>query len=455
MPRYFRIALEWLIPLLVAAIGFWVVIATFWPGFMSHDSVVQLGQARSLQLTDSHPPIMALLWHVSDRIIAGPAGMLLFMNVLYWAGLVLFFRFLCAPLWFRAASFSFVAIYPAVFCIQGIIWKDVLMQSALAAMLGLALVYHRTRHWAALVGGIVLYVLALGARHNAAAAGWSLLALFAAAHPLLGKRSLALRILLAAAAAFIMTLLIHQATALSSARLAKQTNYWQTMLIFDLAGMSVQTNTNLFSQDTGSIRGDVTMKELKAAYNPREHLDLYKRCVRKRGGKCEVALRRTHDPVELRALKRNWRDAVWNHPGAYFQHRSVVYQHLIGMGVGIKSPVTGIKGNDLGIQLAPSPFRERILKLVRGYYETPFFSVWVHLAVLSFLAGVAFMLLLQKGETLPFSLASSGLLYNASFFIFTGAPDFRYSVWTILMTLLTAIALLGQALRWKRAIRRG
>ena len=51
--------------LLVAAF----IVLLFYPGIMSNDSIASLRQARSFEFNDWHPPVMALIWSVLDRIV--------------------------------------------------------------------------------------------------------------------------------------------------------------------------------------------------------------------------------------------------------------------------------------------------------------------------------------------------------------------------------------------------
>mgnify|MGYP000391599521 CR=1 FL=1 len=112
-------------------VGISVTAATFYPGYMSPDSVRQLKQARSASYDDWHPPIMALVWGILDSVIPGPVGMLVFHNILFWSGLGLTIslvapRSLLAPVLVLAVGF-----FPSVFALLSTIWKDVGMASAL------------------------------------------------------------------------------------------------------------------------------------------------------------------------------------------------------------------------------------------------------------------------------------------------------------------------------------
>src|SRR5664279_3134968 len=64
-------------------------VTVYYPGYMSPDSVVQLGQARNGVDNNVYPPLMDYIWSVTDRILPGPAGMLVLHNAVFWFALAL------------------------------------------------------------------------------------------------------------------------------------------------------------------------------------------------------------------------------------------------------------------------------------------------------------------------------------------------------------------------------
>ena len=61
----------WAAALLGLAVSLWV----FWPGYMSWDSAFQWWQSRHDTFDSVHPPLMAMIWQLSDRVVPGPGGM--------------------------------------------------------------------------------------------------------------------------------------------------------------------------------------------------------------------------------------------------------------------------------------------------------------------------------------------------------------------------------------------
>src|SRR5438270_9612044 len=70
-----------IITLLIVMLGITFTVYCYYPGNMSSDSLDQYTQGRTGMFNDWHPPVMSYLWSLMDKVIPGPAGMLIFNNV--------------------------------------------------------------------------------------------------------------------------------------------------------------------------------------------------------------------------------------------------------------------------------------------------------------------------------------------------------------------------------------
>lgn len=70
------------VPISIGVVSTIIVIA-FFPGVMINDSEAALQHERSLEPTDWHPPIMALLWRYLDVVSRGP--LLILVALAYFA----------------------------------------------------------------------------------------------------------------------------------------------------------------------------------------------------------------------------------------------------------------------------------------------------------------------------------------------------------------------------------
>src|SRR3569623_3549484 len=84
-----------------------------YPGYMSFDSVFQLGEARADHFSDAHPPAMAELWRLVDHVIAGPLGMLLIQSTCFLAAVFLLIRRRMKPQTAALAALD-VLLFPTV-----------------------------------------------------------------------------------------------------------------------------------------------------------------------------------------------------------------------------------------------------------------------------------------------------------------------------------------------------
>jgi len=102
---------------------------------------------------------------------------------------------------------------------------------------------------------------------------------------------------------------------------------------------------------------------------------------------------------------------------------------------------TGISRNPLGVPLTRSEAGTAVVELLTALPKFPFYATWLYALLELALLVIGTFDFLKRGRPLCLCLSLSGLLYLLTFFLATGAPDFRYSVWTILTTLLAACSL--------------
>jgi low affinity Fe/Cu permease len=438
----------WLTIGALALIGFFSVWWVYRPGFMSVDSVAQLGEARSGAFTDFHPPILALIWRYLDEIWPGPIGMLILLDGLFWLGLAIFFRLLRWPLWARASSLIVAGFQPAVFMLLGTIWKDTLMQACLIAGASAILLaaYSGRRLW--WLVALPLMFVAIAARHNGIGAAWPLLAI-----PIFGVGRIARfrrfwQLALSLAVALVIALTLRQGSSLLSRKIAAPSEYWQMTPIFDLAGMSLQVDELLMKPEDGILSPGVTLARVRQVYSPRDHLRLYK-CSSKN---CTPAFVRTRDAEKLRTLSASWQRAIWAHPGAYLAHRWLVFRELLRLDPRKVEISTGISRNRLGVPVTRSEAAVTVVKLLGGLPNVPFYATWIYVLLECALLLIGAFDFFKRGRPHCLCWSMSGLIYLATFFFATGAPDFRYSTWTILTTLLAACSLAGFARRPARSV---
>ena len=106
---------------------------------MGYDSLSQWYQVnRILPIDNWHPPVIVYLWRALNVVVNGPLGLLIFQQVLYWAGLgLLVFSFSERNSWKRKIIvLTALGFFPVVWFATASVWKDALMISSLLFSIG-------------------------------------------------------------------------------------------------------------------------------------------------------------------------------------------------------------------------------------------------------------------------------------------------------------------------------
>ncbi|MEO8177422.1 MAG: hypothetical protein ABI895_01190 [Deltaproteobacteria bacterium] len=423
----------------VAALGFGVTLYLCAPGYMAFDSGVQLEQARSFEFLDDHPVLMALVWHYTDRVLPGPIGILLLATGLSWAGLGGIFWALPGPLFWRALGILGVGFFPPVFSCFPTVMKDALMHGALLA--GLACIAAPTRRAFALrsLSAFVLFLFAIGVRHNAAAATWPFLALPFLRWLPIQKRWLRLLVAsgIALGLAFGMTRLLDRALA----PLSHQTEFWQYVPAFDLAGMSLQEEEVLVEPETTVLTEGMGLEEIRTLFRVDYGAMLYY-CIPFQGERCVHLFRQTLDGQELRQLSDNWLRAIWRHPGAYLAHRFDFARALFTVNRGPKELyyLEGAPHHPLANDYPTKRRAVRVMAWLERHLKHVPYQPWIYALIAVVLIPVSLFRYRRTEHVLPLLFALSASSCLLSVMVGASSTNYRYCVWTIAGAVLSLVA---------------
>jgi len=368
-----------LIVAIAAACGAGIAIVLLYPGQYPYDAANQLWQARTGHLGDGSPVTMAALWSLLLWLTGNPAALFLVNVVLFWAGLAL-----CA------ASFD----VPPVLRIAPLI---VIGLSPLALL--------QMRH-------------VLTDAHFAAA---MMLAIGFAARGLVGGKGTAL-VACTAAVAF----------ALDRSLVKRPITTWPTLVLWDLAAISVVHDTLLLPAFTHGH--GLTVEELERAKAFDEAVDapLFQRSQ----SAVNDGYGRPYTPAQKRELLAAWYSAVTTYPGAYLHHRLRTFGLLIGTHEDLPgfAYIHGrIQYNDnpaLPDMLAPRA-QETLYRLAARLEPGWVFAALPYL-VLSIVACVAGWIRRDRPTgVLALAVAGSALAYAAAYVFLAPAADLRYLTWPI------------------------
>ena len=439
--------MPWLVIALAGALAYGLTLYLFAPGYMSSDSGVQLVQARTLNLRDDHPILMALLWHCTDRLLPGPLGMFVLASGLYWAGLSGFFTAVRGAVALRAAGLFAVGFFPPAFIVVPAIWKDTLMQAALVAALAALVVPTRRAAVLRHVLAMVFFLVAIGVRHNALAAVWPLLAFaLLRLHGLAGRPAwvrLGLASVVSVALTLGLTLVLKQALT----PLAEQRNFWQKAASYDLAGMSLQTGKLLIEPGSGLLVPGAGLDDIRDLYRDGLYGPRLYYCKPFQGNACAQLFRWLTETRALGHLSRNWRRAIVEHPGAYLAHRKNQTLSLLGWRDGPTENfyLGSAPHHRLARDYPPRPHTVSLLRWLDARLPGLMFRPWLYLLVSIVLLPLAVFRWLRAGTVLPLLLLLSGLCYALSTFIGAVTTDYRYMVWSNLSTVLAVVSFWGPA----------
>jgi hypothetical protein len=441
---------------MVGLLAFGATVALFYPGFMSRDSGDQLQEARTALTTDHHPVLMALIWRLVDRIVPGPPGMLVLISAIYWAGLTGILWALNGPMLARAIGLLVVGFFPPSWNCVAAIWKDPFMHGVmLAGVACLIAPIGRARGFRYFLA-LVLFVFAIGLRHNAAAAVWPLLVLLLIELPVLAGRPHRLRLVLAGGASLVLTLALTLGLQRALAPLAKPEHFWQETPAFDLAGISLNAGRVVIDPDTDLLTPGMGLEEIRKQFRPDYQVALYY-CAVFSPSDCVFVFNRLGRPEQRAKLVRNWFRAVLTHPGAYLAHRSNMAARILRLG-NLEKPRSfyyiqdGPPLHPLAQHYHPPARTLRVLAWLDLQQTWVGFAPWIYVLVSVLLLPVCLVWHLRGGPLLPLIFLLSGLSYLASVLLTAGGPDVRYTAWTLLCAMLALTTILLSS--WDRAAER-
>jgi hypothetical protein len=321
-----------------------------------------------------------------------------------------------------------------------LICKDSLMQAALVAAASVLIL--PTARWkiARYVLALLLFTIAIGARHNASTGVWPLLALPLLSFPVLRARPRWLRLLAASAASLVLTYALTVGVDRVTSPLAEKTEFWQMLAVFDLAGTSVRAGKLLVEPETGVLTEGMGLDEIRPLYQPVYGARLYY-CIPFQGRRCVPLFRLTTDPQQLHALARNWLHAIVENPVAYFKHRRTVVKSLLGIKTGAPGAFyySGVPHHPLGAVYPPSDRAARTYTWIDSQVPKLWFQPWVYVLMGCLLLPVALIWHFRGGPVLPALFVLSGLSYELGLFGAVSSTPYRYGVYTIFCVVLALV----------------
>jgi len=415
---------------LVAAVAAVATIALLYPGQYPFDSAYQLWQARSGEFNDVSPVVMTALWSMLLSAGASPAALFCLNLVLFWAGVALCVTAIVRGVLARIVLVVVLGGLPLTLAEMAHVLSDAHLAAILTLASGFAAHALVDRRGSASIACIVLLIYAGAVRHNALVAivpyafvlAWTWLA-----HDRHRGR--------AAAGATVALCLASFAFAfgLDRALVRDRATVWPSIAVWDLAAISVATNTLLLPPFT---RGPgLTVDELvtTGAFDPATNTMLFQ----KTHSGMRDGLGDPYSTDQLRALFAAWFRAVREHPLAYAHHRLRTFWLMIGPHRG------ALQGASYFVARTPYRDNPSLPTALAPRAQRAFYALadalrpgWLFAALPYLLSSVAALVLGTRrlGDSnarIAIAIAASALLYASTFVPLAPGAELRYLTWPI------------------------
>jgi hypothetical protein len=435
---------------LLCILCFGLTIWAFYPGFMSPDSIANLADGRASEFHDINSPVMSYLWGKLDRIIAGPALMLVLQNVVFWSAAACFWHATHKRSFRLGLCLILFALLPQIFSQLPVIWKDVGFGASLFLSAALLYLADKTKNRVAFFASILFLFYGSAARLNALPAILPLTVWtgFIACRIFEIKKKKLLPVFIGAGYFIALSVTVYfvhwQITE------GKTVYPFQQVYLYDLAAISVERNEALFP-DYILKDGNFSLEKVKTRYNERSVADLIFENVPDQGDLPVLKLSSNAD--EISALRQKWLETLTGNPLVYLKHRGRVFAQLMGLAPSVTRPFW-----DPGFSENPPEFRSeenfgtKILMKYFGIFQRPFPQTFFFRAVL-WLLPVGYFLWRAikdrlKGDwEIVFVLSISCLLFTFAYFPTTPSTEFRYLFWSAISSAIVVI--FGTHLLWQ------
>lgn len=441
-------------PLWPCALLTLLYVALYFPGSLSIDSVQFLQFWESSTYRDNYPLFPCLYLGAINSTFGSPV---LFIAINCFVSFYSFFYLInqtSSSINVKVTCIVLFALWPTSMAMFGIAWTDVLLISYF--FLYLALSQYLRDNLSRGFFHVALPVIALlsiaifisGIRHNAIS--FLFPAILYDVFTLTCFYFKRIRQITAAAISIGASLFISVAllltTAFAAPKIAKseRAEFWQHTAKFDLAGISIKSNSLQFSDITYP---NGTLDDIKALYVPYSSAQLssgnFYFTQSPNPGQRFNNFTTTNNPAILSELKKQWANSIIKHPISYLEHRIDFAMCLAGLNGNNKylAPVyDGIVPNTLGI----TPRPEFSIWITRPLYDlsrtTPLFSLWIYLLLHLFACIFSISMKIGNPHTYTILLACS-MSYFTTTSILAFSADFRYIFPCISLSLFSVIHL--------------
>jgi hypothetical protein len=413
------------------------------PGHFEPDSLWQLGQGRAGVFNTWHPPVMAWLLGIADRLSPGAPFYIVFTGALFYGGLLAFATLERRPRLITLPVAAVVVVSPLVLIYQGVVWKDVLFADA--AMAGFAALAWAGRLWSRaslrlclLLLACSLFSLAALTRQNGFVVPICGAAVVFAISLARGRPGFPAKVRMARSAGLCFAALALMAITVCAAGYEftvhgdgapENLHQLRHLQVYDLAGathLDPKLDLSVLRRDDPGLERFVRTQaapnyETAGADN-----------LEKLRGAGRFLI------PEGDAAGRQWAELILRHPILYLRTRAGVFLSTVLTPSSEACPVvfTGVDGQepqllrDAGLAARNDPKDQWDDRYATAFVGTPVFSHILYGALLLILLVLA-LRDIARGDHRPeliatVAMSAAALLFAVSFFVISNACDYRY-----------------------------
>jgi hypothetical protein len=429
LPRTLLISV---VTLLAAAFGLTLLI--FYPGVMTYDAKFVYEDIAKGAMGDWQSPVMVWLWGLIDPIAPGAGSMFLLIATTYWLGFGVLSLVLASRGKACALLLPLLAMTPPALAFAGIIWRDVLLATCWLLAAAIAFALSERPSWTRLIGqALAISLIALGVllRPNALLAA-PILAAYAIWPLRLTLRKVVILYLSAVIGLFGIVQFVYYGVLD-----AKRQHPLQTIMIFDLGGISHFAKENQFPVDWSEAENTMLLNN---CYQPTQW-DIYWRL-----DPCDFVMRKVEREKGLfgtPAISSAWLAAVLRHPVAYLQHRSAFMWNFLAAGnltmwtADVEHPTRNIFADRAAFNALVSA--NELLK------PTPLLRVGFWILTCMVICVVSWRRSGPREAAFVSGVCGSATVYVLSFYAVGVASDFRYGYWAVLATVAGGVVALSDS----------
>src|SRR6478735_5480828 len=410
------------------AVGFGSTLLIFYPGVMTYDAKFVYEDIAKGTFGDWQSPVMVWLWGLIDPIAPGAASMFQLIATTYWLGFGILSLVLASRGKASALLLPLLTMTPPALAFAGIIWRDVLfaMFWLLAATVAFAVSEQRSQ--IRLTGqalALALVILGILLRPNALLAA-PILAAYVVWLSRVSLRKTAILYIPAVIGFFGIVQLVYYGMLD-----AKRQHPLQTIMIFDLGGISHFAKQNQFPVDWSESENAML---LNSCYQP-TLWDIYWRLE-----PCDFVMRKVEREKGLfgtSAISKAWLLAILHHPFAYLQHRAaftwnfLAADNLTMWTADVEHPTQNVFADRAAFNAMVSA--HDVLK------PTPFLRAGFWLLACIVVCGVGWRRIAPREAAFALGVCGSATVYVLSFYALGVASDFRYGYWAVLAAIAGSV----------------